>query len=386
MDFSAILAALGGAKKRGKGPLAPQGMPGMAGGPLAPMGGAMGGTQANQIPQALERIDPGASTALQTPGHMAGNLDGLPVNPAAPTPMEAVADLPLQGPLAPQGMGIDTYSPLARGEGGISLTPSARETMMNGPLAPAAPEKKRGGVFSRIGDFVKSDEGRGALLRGGAALLQGGSLGDAVMTGAAHVDARRKEGIDLDLADREFAQKDRSLDISQQGVDQQGLYQAGQLENSANQNLIRLMAEERQAQQFAERQGLDWARLSFDERRFVAQMAQREAEEAGRNYRHGTVSGSTAYAQEQANNRNAARIGAAGGGSVGSIIEAIPADEGGRTWSEFFAGKEPRPATPATRNVTKVMSLPSDPSQRVPGVIYSTPHGNKKWLGDRWDN
>jgi hypothetical protein len=381
MDFQAILAALGGAKKRGMGPLA-QPMPGMAGGPLAPQGGMMG-TQANGIPQPLERIDPGASSAPSTPGHMAGNLNGLPVNPNAPTPMDAVADLPLQGPLAQAPSLLDSYNAQTIDDGPVSLTPAAERRMALGPLAPGGGEKaKKGGIFSRIGDFIGSDEGRGALLRGSAALLDGGSVGEGIQAGANFVDARRKERIGLEQADREFGQRDRGLDIQQQGVDQSGLYQAGVLENSSNQNLIRIMSEERAGREFAARQGLDWAKLSLQERSIIGNLAMRNLEEEGRQFRHGTVSANTAYTQDQTNQRTDKTIGARSDSGLGTVTESTKqvAEESPGLFSRLFGG-EGTPGTPARSTKMKVNPLPSDPSQATVGAVYATRDGPARWNG-----
>jgi hypothetical protein len=354
MQVMALMGQGGGAIGRTQaGPLAAR-MPRPGAGPLA----IGGGTMAQQQPQPLERIDPGADMAASM---TAGNSMTAPA-PAgmmkpeiSPETWQMAASMPLRGPLAPEGM-----------------------TVAGQPAAPAAPAQRRG-VFSRIGDFMGSDEGRGAFLRGGAQLLSGGSLGDAVSAGANFVDARRRERIGLASQDREFGQRDRGLDIQQQGTSQQGLYQAGQLQNSANRNMIDMMEAEARAKQFAATQKLDWAKLSLAERELLVDTQMAYMLEEGRNQRHATVSGSTAYASDSATARNDKTIAAkdGGGDNLGKIVtttDAVKAEEPG--W--FSSGT---PGKPEQRIEVNVRSLPPAKEQLVPGTVYATPQGNARWNG-----
>jgi hypothetical protein len=102
-----------------------------------------------------------------------------------------------------------------------------------GALAADAPSnlKKGNGIFDRIGDFINSDEGRGALLRSGAATMQGG-LGAGIAAGAGWMDQRRMEKAKQGQWEAEHAQNKRKVDIDQQQANQTGMYQQGQLGNA----------------------------------------------------------------------------------------------------------------------------------------------------------
>ena len=93
-------------------------------------------------------------------------------------------------------------------------------------------------IGERIGDFMQSDRGRGALLRSGAATMQGG-LGAGVAAGAAYYDDQKElENKQMNWVS-EMGLKTRAQDIDQQQVDQTGAYQAGTLDNNATDNAIR---------------------------------------------------------------------------------------------------------------------------------------------------
>jgi hypothetical protein len=80
------------------------------------------------------------------------------------------------------------------------------------------------GFLDRIGDFLGSDEGRAALLRSGAATLQGG-LGAGIQAGADFVDRRRHEraaaaSADADRQlDRERMNNTYNLGLGRLGID-----------------------------------------------------------------------------------------------------------------------------------------------------------------------
>lgn len=121
-------------------------------------------------------------------------------------------------------------TPMAPGGTVPSAPPSVN------PLAPSAPpedsmprdlpaspsfdlsEPKHGGIFGRIRDFVTSDEGRAALLRSGAATIDGG-IGAGISAGANYVDQRHATMAARDAALQELALKDRGLQIDQQRAD-----------------------------------------------------------------------------------------------------------------------------------------------------------------------
>lgn len=83
------------------------------------------------------------------------------------------------------------------------------------------------GIFDRIKQFISSDDGRAALLRSGAATLQGG-LGAGIEAGVGEIDRRKAAGI----ASRQYADKlaleKRGQEIDQQRVDQDGTYKENQ--------------------------------------------------------------------------------------------------------------------------------------------------------------
>ena len=358
MQLMTLMGQGGGAIARAgmPGPLSPR-QPRPGAGPLA----IGAGTMAQQLPQPLERIDPDvemqAALAASNPAPAPAAMAPPEINSET---FKIAASLPGRGPLAMAGPAPATATP-------------------------AAPQRK--GVFSRLGDFLGSDEGKGAFLRGGAALLSGGSLGDAVATGAAFVDGRRKERMDQAVQEREFGQRDRQLDISQQGTDQQGLYQAGQLQNQANRNVIDMMEAEQRAKEQVARLKLDWAKLSQAEKEFLITSQLRAAEEAGRNARHSSVSGSTRYASDSATARNDKTIAAAdrraGGDNLGEIV----------TTTKEVKGEEPgwfssgTPGQPATTTKTKIRALPPSPSadNLIPGAVYATARGTARWNGTAFE-
>lgn len=357
MQIMSLMGQGGGRMARAAGPLA---APAMKGGPLS----IGSGTQANGIPVPIQRIDPdsvfdGMPPAAPAPAPPAPAM-GSPAMPApamaqpGPSDMErsAVAKMPLLGPLS--GISIDVPAP-----------------------APA----ERKGVFGRIGDFIGSDEGKGALLRASAQLLGGGSVGDAIGAGAQFVDGRRKERMDQQVREREFGQRDRALNIQQQGTDQTGLYQAGQLQNAATRANIDMAQVELGAKQQAERLKLDWARLSQADQQFLMKQAMEKLLEDGRNARHSTPSGSTVYASDSATARTGMTIDAAdrraGADNLGEIItttgEVKPGEAGWFT--------PPTPGKPATKTSMKVRALPSSKEGLVPGAVYATAEGNARWNG-----
>lgn len=133
----------------------------------------------------------------------------------------------------------------------------------------AAPPRRN--AFDRIGDFLRSDEGRAAMMRFAAGAADGG-LGGGLRAATSFVDQRRAA-----REEREDKAADRS--IRQQDVDQTGEYQRGSLDNT--------------------RRGQD---MTYD----TATM-----EEGGRNRRHGSPSGSDIVRERGANYRHANPSGGA---------------------------------------------------------------------------
>lgn len=87
--------------------------------------------------------------------------------------------------------------------------------------APDVGPIKGGGALSRIGDFLKSDQGRAALLRSGAATLTDG-LGAGIQAGAGYID--RQKAIASHDKQQQFENSQASL---KQQVDQQQADQLG---------------------------------------------------------------------------------------------------------------------------------------------------------------
>lgn len=177
-----------------------------------------------------------------------------------------------------------------------------------------------GGIFDRIGDFVNSDQGRGALLRSGAATLQGG-LGAGISAGANWMDQQKLAAADAAHKQRVFGLQQQGVAIDQQRADTDALYKAGQLEQEAvksgidisklNETIRKNMAGERLD---AEEMAIEvWAKkMGFAIDR--ASIAQREADSQrdysastystdSANRRHSTPSGSTVYSVDSANER-----------------------------------------------------------------------------------
>lgn len=84
-------------------------------------------------------------------------------------------------------------------------------------------------IGERIGDFLQSDRGRGALLRSAGATLEGG-LGAGIKAGAAYYDDQKELYNKQMNWVSEMGLKTRQTDIDQQTADQTGLYQQGRLD------------------------------------------------------------------------------------------------------------------------------------------------------------
>lgn len=103
-------------------------------------------------------------------------------------------------------------------------TPAAMTTPKLRPQDITAPNigpVKKTGLFDRIGDFINSDQGRAALLRSGAATLNGG-LGAGIQAGAGYIDQQKA------LASKQQQQDfENTLATLKQRVDQQQVNQIG---------------------------------------------------------------------------------------------------------------------------------------------------------------
>lgn len=99
------------------------------------------------------------------------------------------------------------------------------------------PKAESPGIFGAIGDFLSSDEGRAALLRSGAATMQGG-LGAGITAGANFVDTRHREGEDARRFDEQQALRDRGV-----GVDE---FNAATRADLGQSNLMALLMRDRE--------------------------------------------------------------------------------------------------------------------------------------------
>lgn len=221
----------------------------------------------------------------------------VPVPPSAVAPVRPTADIPLDLAAPPP-------QPIDRMELGQNL----------GMLA-AAPQvqQERNSVFDRIGDFIRSDEGRGALLRSGAATLQNG-LGAGVAAGASWVDQRRQQRIAQANEDRNFGLRQQAVQIDQQQADTQAMNVASQIQDRAVQQGIDVAKLEEARRKAMAGEALDQAELRLLAWYRQQQISLGYVEEAGRNsraaddnavqlYQHNTPSASTVYTQESTNER-----------------------------------------------------------------------------------
>lgn len=181
-------------------------------GPLA--GGAGGAPPAGSVDSSAKAIaNAGAGGGEPDADERGGAPDGDPDN-ALPSALRGV------GPIADAG---------------------APSTIPTGLMMAPAATPARTGVFDRIGDFVKSDRGRGALFRAGASMLSSGDVGRGMMEGANYVDQQKALDAAQAEKDRAFGLDKQRAGISQQLADQTGLYQAGELQNAGRKNLLDML-------------------------------------------------------------------------------------------------------------------------------------------------
>lgn len=191
-----------------------------------------------------------------------GPLGGAtpPIAPLGGMSAQPLSGGPLAPPLAPPISPLADMSAPQIDSGPAMLPSSAVPTDVPGTNA-------RHGVFGRIGDFLGSDDGKAALFRAGATMLAGGNIGQGALAGAGEVDRRKKLAVDEQHYQSEKGQRDRQLNISQQGTDQNGLYQAGELQNSANRNMLDTMRASEIARHNAAAEGIDFGKLSLDQQK-----------------------------------------------------------------------------------------------------------------------
>lgn len=138
-----------------------------------------------------------------------------------------VADPSVGAEVGPEAQGGNVFDQLPTMSGG---TPEIFGEHGMDPIkaALAANAAKPRGFMDRIGDFLHSDEGRGALLRSGAATLNGG-LGAGIQAGADFVDHRRHERAVTAASDADRAERSREFDATD-------AFRTGQLDLTRDQN------------------------------------------------------------------------------------------------------------------------------------------------------
>ena len=180
-------------------------------------------------------------------------------------------------------------------EAPVSLSTRPLDAGTAPPLAAMDTDlKKPNGLFDRIGDFLHSDEGRAALLRSGAATLQGG-LGAGIEAGANFVDQRRHERAAGAQQAAELAlrgkQVDNAYNLGLGGLD----IQAGQLSETGRHNRAGEGNERYRvdADLYKHRtpSGDTSVRVAEDHFEHVNPSGNTVLTEQGQNYRHDTPSG-----------------------------------------------------------------------------------------------
>lgn len=163
----------------------------------------------------------------------------------------------------------------------------------------AANAAKPRGFLDRIGDFLHSDEGRAALLRSGAATLQGG-LGAGIQAGANFMDERRHERDST-------ATENHRLDLQERHLNNEDEYRRGQLDLQGEQNENTRQYQSGQLENDRYRTNSENYRSGLHETHEDYRTGVHEKGETGRtvynqsaaNYRHDHPSGDTVYSQDQ---------------------------------------------------------------------------------------
>jgi hypothetical protein len=282
----------------------------------------------------------------------------------------------------------------------VQAFPSRPETLARDPGAAqdlfvlsrsALPDHDRRSIFERaidrVGSFLESDEGRAALLRSGAATMQGG-LGAGIQAGAQFMDQRRaaaedarRFGINAELAERGVAnqeftsQSNAALGVA--NIDQRERESVRDDRTRRYQtNTSRDVALSAQAIQ-ARGQDIEaeiarlrdlTERYGIDTRVAIAQL-----EEAGRTDRHNRPSGDTVYTQDAQTVREATRptvgVGSRNQGTRRVRRETTDGDSTTTVEIEYPQGGEQAPQQGGAVRV----STPEE-AQRLPrGTVFIGP-------------
>lgn len=133
----------------------------------------------------------------------------LPI-PRKPTGiMDAIGFGQSSGVLGPADPGMSMPAPpaVAPVSMGAPAQPTSTPTLEPVETNIQAP---REGILDRIGGFLGSDDGKAALLRSGAATLQGG-LGAGILAGANYIDQQKAQRREDARDQREFGLKERGV-------------------------------------------------------------------------------------------------------------------------------------------------------------------------------
>lgn len=227
---------------------------------------------------------------------------------------------------------------------------------------PALPEiKKPNGIFDRIGDFIGSDEGKAALLRSGAATINGG-LGAGIEAGANFMDQRKGLLAAREQALAELGLKREGVEIDRQRADAQGRYYETQGEiglaregNNATANDIAAWKSRAEAALRAKGIEVDWARIAQDDTNNVRNNSTSRANNQDNN--------STARRGQDATNwRHTTPSASSGGANSGpNFSYQVPGAPASSKGGFFGMGATPVPAVPKV-NVSGKSPPPSPES------------------------
>ena len=304
---------------------------------------------------------------------------------------------PFMAQLAQKAM-LEQRGPLATGG------PQAPVSVSQGPLAPIDPQAaaierarvegivsasqpevaERRGPLAAIGDFIKSDEGRGALFRAGATGLATGNFGAGLMAGAGYIDDQKAMAAQQAEADRNFGLRETMTDANildaavGRELDRRGLL----LETLRDKETMR---RNRAGERLTERgQNID-ANYKDD------QIQLGYTQEQGRNSRNAATN-----AQSDTNNRRTTAVTARGqdirsadsrystdngGNGMTQVDQLVTKTDGTPAVEAGWIYGDAQPATPDTTRTQKIFALPGNPQNLRVGVIYQTQDGPMMWDG-----
>jgi hypothetical protein len=176
-------------------------------------------------------------------------------------------------------------------------------------VAAQAPTGLQKGLLGRVGDFLHSDEGRAALLRSGAATLQGG-LGAGINAGADFMDHRRHERNAMDSAEADRLvrgqqiQNAYNLGLGRLDVDAQNAGESARHNRAVEGNTEYGITSENM--RHGTPSGDTRLRTQEDRYEHITPSGSTVATQQGENYRHDNVSADTTATQAGETQRNTA--------------------------------------------------------------------------------